>query len=301
MTEALEGIDPESVFITAWMKKDTKEENIDVNSATIRNVLATVGAKGSIRHAAPMTGLKHYLGPFDDYATGEMPDRPFHEFELRLDSPNFYYAQEGELFSTATEYRLGRSVHRAHTIFGYATGNAMNMALTLSVSAEICRETNAPFFFPGSVTQWNGLTDVSDSDLVGEQIIRAATYPEEKDQAFNAANGDVFRWRWLWPQIAETFGVEPVGFEDSVRPSTRGWARPPEVWRTIAVRHHLAEADVSKLASWWHTDGDLGRNVECLTDMIKSRTAGFLGFRSTVDSFADEVERYRTSNVLPRR
>lgn len=35
--------------------------------------------------------------------------------------------------------------------------------------------------------------------------------------------------------------------------------------------------------------------------MTKSRTAGFLGFRSTVDSFADKVERYRASNVLPRR
>ena len=301
LDEALAGVDPELVFVTAWMKKDTEAENIEVNSATVRNVLAATGPKGSVRHVALMTGLKHYLGPFDSYATGDMPDTPFHEYEERLDSPNFYYAQEDELFAAAAKYGFGWSVHRAHSIFGYATGNAMNMALTLSVYAEICRETNAPFVFPGSETQWNGLTDVSDSDLVGEQMIWAATDPQGRDQAFNIVNGDVFRWRWLWPQIAEMFGVEPVGFEGSPRPLDDRMGEAAEIWRTIAERHHLAEADVDRLASWWHTDGDLGRNIECLTDMTKSRMAGFLGFRSTVDSFADKVERYRASNVLPRR
>jgi nucleoside-diphosphate-sugar epimerase len=204
------------------------------------------------------------------------------------------------LFSAAAKHGFGWSVHRAHSIFGYATGNAMNMALTLSVYAEICRETNTPFVFPGSETQWNGLTDVSDSDLVGEQMIWAATHPQGRDEAFNIVNGDVFRWRWLWPQIADMFGVEPVGFEGSPRPLDDRMGEAAAIWRTIAERHHLAEADVEKLASWWHTDGDLGRNIECLTDMTKSRKAGFLGFRSTVDSFADKVERYRASNVLPR-
>ena len=102
-------------------------------------------------------------------------------------------------------------------------------------------------------------------------------------------------------QIAEMFGVEPVGFEDSPRPLDDRMGEAATIWRTIAERHDLAEADVDRLASWWHTDGDLGRNIECLTDMTQSRMAGFLGFRSTVDSFADKVERYRASNVLPRR
>ena len=53
-----------------------------------------------------MTGLKHYLGPFEAYATGDMADTPFHEEEPRLDSPNFYYAQEDELFDAAERARL---------------------------------------------------------------------------------------------------------------------------------------------------------------------------------------------------
>ena len=300
LSSALQDVDPEIVFITAWMKQDTEAENIEVNSATVRNVLAAVGAKGSVRHVALLTGLKHYLGPFDEYATGEMPDTPFHEEEPRLDSPNFYYAQEDELFSAAKRYGFTWSVHRAHTIFGFAVGNAMNMALTLGVYAEICRETGDPFTFPGSETQWNGLTDVTDADLLGEQMIWAATDANGRDQAFNIVNGDVFRWRWLWPQIAETLGVEAGGFDGSPRPLDQRMGDAPHVWRAIAERHDLAEHDVSRLASWWHTDGDLGRNIECLTDMTKSRQAGFLGFRSTPASFIDKITRYREANLLPR-
>ena len=299
LEEALADLRPDLVFITAWMKQDSEAENIAVNSATVRNVLAVTGA--SARHVALLTGLKHYLGPFDNYATGEMPDTPFHENEPRLDTPNFYYAQEDELFAAAEQHGFSWSVHRAHTVLGYAVGNAMNMALTLGVYAEICRETGAPFVFPGSQTQWDGLTDVTDADLLGEQVIWAATHSNGRNEAFNITNGDVFRWRWLWPQIAEIFGVEPEGFEGSPRPLADRMDDAPAIWRAIAERHGLAESDVTRLASWWHTDGDLGRNIECLTDMTKSRQAGFLGFRSTPESFADKISRYRKSNVLPAR
>ena len=71
------------------------------------------------------------------------------------------------------------------------------------------------------------------------------------------------------------------------------------MWRRIAERDDLAESDVTELASWWHTDSDLGRNIECLTDMTKSREAGFLGFRSTPKSYFENVERYRDARLMP--
>lgn len=147
----------------------------------------------------------------------------------------------------------------------------MNMALTLGVYAEICRETGAPFIFPGSQTQWDGLTDVTDADLLGEQMLWAATHSSGQNQAFNITNGDVFRW--LRPQIAEMFGVEPEGYDGAPRPLDDRMDRAPEVWRTIAERHGLAEPDVTR----------------------------FLGFRSTPDSFADKIARYRKANILPAR
>lgn len=296
---AVAGLRPEAVFITAWIKRDTEAENIEVNSATVRNLLDALSVDDGVRHVALLTGLKHYLGPFDDYATGVKAETPFHESEPRLPNPNFYYSQEDELFKGSEEQGFTWSVHRAHTIFGYATDNAMNMALTLSVYANICKELGQSFIFPGSEAQWNFITDVTDADLLGEQMVWAATHEEGENEAFNITNGDTFRWRWLWPKIAEHFGLEWEGFRGEMRPLEQQMAGKEAVWESIAKREGLIEPDVTKLASWWHSDSDLGREVECLTDMNKSREAGFLEFRNTVKSFFDKVSRYEEANILP--
>ena len=146
---AVAGIRPEIVIITAWIRKDTEAENIEVNSRTLRNLFAALEPDGGVRHVALLTGLKHYLGPFEDYATGVKAETPFHESEPRLPSPNFYYAQEDELFAAAERLGFTWSVHRSHTILGFAVDNAMNMVLTLSVYATICKELGLPFVFPG--------------------------------------------------------------------------------------------------------------------------------------------------------
>ncbi len=297
---ALAGLRPEIVIITAWIRKETEAENIAVNSATLRNVFAALEPDGGVRHVALLTGLKHYLGPFEDYATGVKAETPFHESEPRLPSPNFYYAQEDELFAAAARMGFTWSVHRSHTVFGFAVDNAMNMVLTLSVYATICKELGRPFVFPGSVEQWNFITDVTDAELLGEQLVWASTHPEGENEAFNIANGDTFRWRWLWPQIAAHFGVEwegPTGTPRTLVDAMTDVA--PDLWARIAEREHLVEPDVTKLASWWHSDSDLGREIECLTDMTKSREAGFLNFRSTPRSFLDTVARYRAARLIP--
>jgi nucleoside-diphosphate-sugar epimerase len=290
---------PSFVAITAWMRRDSEAENIQVNSAAVRNVLAALEPAKSVEHVALMTGLKHYLGPFEAYGKAVMAETPFRETEPRLDYPNFYYAQEDELFASAARNGFGWSVHRAHTVLGVAVGNAMTMALTLSVYATLCKELGRPFIFPGSAQQWNGLTDVSDADLVSEQMIWAATHPAGRNEAFNVANGDVFRWRWLWPQLADWFGVRWEGFDAAPRTLVSQMAGMENAWRDIAARYSLVEPDLGQLASWWHSDADLGRTIEVLTDMTKSRLAGFLGFRSTPASFRAKIEHYRAARILP--
>jgi hypothetical protein len=70
-------------------------------------------------------------------------------------------------------------------------------------------------------------------------------------------------------------------------------------WRELAGRHNLIEPDLDRLASWWHTDSDLGRNIEVVTDMGKSRDAGFTGYRRTLDAFIVLFDRYRAENLIP--
>jgi len=292
---------PHAVFITTWMRMETEAENIRVNRLAMANLLAALAPAGSVSHIALMTGLKHYLGPFEAYASGASADTPFHEEEPRIEIPNFYYAQEDELFAAAERSGFTWSTHRAHTVIGFATGNAMNMALTLGAYAEICRATGEPFIFPGSETQWNGVTDVTDVDLLAEQMVWAATTPAAADTAFNITNGDVFRWRWMWPRIAEHFGVAWEGHNGTDRPLEPRMTGAEESWAGIVAEHGLVEPDLARVASWWHSDSDLGRPIECFADMRRSRERGFDNTRVSLQSFLDAFKRYREAGILPAR
>ena len=173
---ALSKLAPTHVFITTWMRQATEAENCRVNGAMVRNLLDALQA-APLRHVALVTGLKHYLGPFEAYGKGTLPQTPFREDQDRLPVENFYYVQEDEVFAAAKRQGFGWSVHRPHTIVGYALGNAMNMGVTLAVYASLCRETGRPFLFPGSPQQWNGLTDVTDARLLARHLAWASTDP----------------------------------------------------------------------------------------------------------------------------
>ncbi len=300
LADALAPHAPTHVFVTAWMRQEDEAANIRVNGRMVRDLLEAVATAGSVQHVALVTGLKHYLGPFEAYGKGEVPDTPFREDEARLPYPNFYYAQEDELFSAAERSGFTWSVHRAHTVIGAAVGNAMNMGQTLAVQAAICREQGRAMVFPGSRTQWEGLTDMTDAGLLAEHLVWAATTPAAADTAFNVVDGDVFRWRWLWPLLAARLGVDAEGFEGEPRPLEEQMADAAETWSRIAEREGLAEADVDRVASWWHTDGDLGRDMECLADMTRSRVLGFTGYRPTLHAFLDLFGRLEEAGVVPR-
>jgi nucleoside-diphosphate-sugar epimerase len=297
--QALAQISPDAVFVTTWLRQDSEAENIRVNSAMVRNLLDGLPRPTAPRHVALVTGLKHYLGPFEAYGKGALPQTPFREEQGRLDVENFYYAQEDEVFAAATRDGFTWSVHRPHTVIGKAVGNAMNMGTTLAVHASLCRETGRPFTFPGSPAQWSGLTDMTDAGQLARHLLWATETEAAHDQAFNVVNGDVFRWQWMWGRIAAWFGLEPAPFDGTVRPLEQQMADDAEVWRAIAARNGLVEPDLGRLASPWHTDADLGRPIEVVTDMSKSRRLGFTAYQPTDDAFFALFEQLRAERLIP--
>ncbi|MGC1303500.1 MAG: SDR family oxidoreductase [Caulobacteraceae bacterium] len=296
---ALAGIDPTHVFFATWLRQATEAENCRVNSAMVRNLLRALPRGGALQHTALVTGLKHYLGPFESYGKGADLVTPFRESMPRLPIDNFYYAQEDEVFAAATERGFTWSVHRPHTIIGFALGNAMNMGVTLAVYATLCREAGRPFVFPGSAAQWNGLTDMTDARLLARHLEWAATTPAAQNQAFNVVNGDVFRWKWMWSELAGYFGLEAAALPAEPMPLERQMADDAPAWAKVAERHGLVETDISRLTSAWHTDADLGRPLEVVTDMSKSREAGFLDYQSTRASFFDLFDALKAARVIP--
>lgn len=299
LESALADLEPTHIFISTWMRKETEAENIRVNGTMIRNLLGALSPQKSVQHVALVTGLKHYLGPFDEYAKGEAPKTPVREEHPRLNILNFYYAQEDEVYAAAERDGFTWSVHRPHTVIGKAVGNQMNMGTTLAVYATICKEKNRPFTWPGSKAQWEGISDMTDANVLAEHLIWASTTEAAKNEAFNITNGDIFRWKWMWEQIADYFQVETVGYTGEIRSLEKQMENDDEVWKDIASKYNLKESKLSKLASAWHTDLDLSRPMEIMTDMSKSRKLGFKTYKPTLDSFIDLFEELRKDKLIP--
>lgn len=298
VSAAISGLGATHLFFTTWSRQDTEAENIKVNGAMLQNTLDALAASKSLEHAVLITGLKHYLGPFEAYASSPA-ETPFKESQGRLPIENFYYTQEDILFKAAAEQGFTWSVHRPHTMIGWALGNAMNMGVTLAVYASICKELGTPFIFPGSKEQYNGVTDVTDARILARHAVWSATDPNGRNEAFNTVNGDVFRWRQLWRLLADYFGVVDPGYPAETSPLEPRMGNANEIWEKIVAKYDLKPYKASEIASWWHTDADLGRQVETFADMGKSRKAGFKDVQVTPDSFTDLFDRLRNEKIIP--
>ena len=297
---ALAELKPTHVFFCTWTRMGNEVDNCRVNGAMVRNVLDAVthGQRRSVQHVALVTGTKNYLGPFEMYAKNK-PETPFREDQPRLPIDNFYYVQEDVVFEFAERCGFSWSVHRPHTIVGYAVGNAMNIGVTLATYASVCKAFGRPFVFPGSQMQYSALSDVTDARLLARHLAWAATTPAARNEAFNVANGDVFRWQRLWGVIGAYFGLEAAPYPEPRVPLQQQMADMAPLWDQLVQRHGLQPNALDHLASAWHTDLDLGRPMECVNDMNKSRRFGFLQYQDTERSFLDLFDQLRHERLIP--
>ena len=293
---ALAGAAATHVFITTWSRQATEAENIRVNGRMVANLLSAVEGQ-PVKHVALVTGLKHYLGPFEAYAKAK-PITPFREEQPRLPYENFYYEQEDVVFDFARRKGYAWTVHRPHTLIGYAVGNAMNMAATLGAYAAICKNTGKPFVFPGSPEQFTACVDITDGRILAKQLAWAATTPAAANQAFNITNGEVFRWNWMWPQLAANLGVAAAAYPGHPTPLAESMAGMEPVWEKIVAAKGLQKNALNTVASWWHSDADLGRTIENFTDMTKCRDLGFSAYQNSVRSFTDAFDRLRAQKII---
>ena len=295
---ALRDMAPTHVFFCTWTRGTSEDENIRLNGQMLKNILAPLAGYGSLRHVALVTGTKHYLGPFDQYARNK-PLTPFREDAPRLPIPNFYYTLEDIVMEAAAQSGFGWSVHRSHTIIGYAVGNLMNIGATLGTFASICKATGQPFVFPGHPTQYEGVTDITDARLLGRHLAWASTCPDARNEAFNVVNGDVFRWNRLWQVIAGYFGLEAAVYPGKPVPLDGQMKACGPVWERLVLEHGLQNRRLDEIASPWHTDLDLGRSMECLNSMTKSRRLGFRDYQDSEQSFIDVFDRLRRERIIP--
>ena len=130
--------------------------------------------------------------------------------------------------------------------------------------AAIRREEGLPFSYPGGADY---LLEAVDARLLARAFAWAAEAPAARNETFNLTNGDVFVWRNVWPAIAAALGVE-AGEPEPLRLAEYLPART-DVWRSIAARHGLVEADIGRLVGRSHEYADY-----CMASLTGRAAAG---------------------------
>jgi hypothetical protein len=102
----------------------------------------------------------------------------------------------------------------------------------------------------------------------------------------------------MWDRLAQWFGIRAAPYPGETTPLERQLADAAPIWAGIAQKYSLVEPSLLVLASAWHTDADLGRPIEVVTDMSKSRKLGFREYQATDDSFFDLFETLRRKHVI---
>jgi nucleoside-diphosphate-sugar epimerase len=268
-------------------------EDVEGNVAMLAATLDALSSRSdALEHVHLLEGTKWYgmhLGP---YSTPSREDDPRHL------PPNFYYDQQDLLSARAAQARWSWSASRPSYICDFAPQRSRNLISVLGTYAAICRELKVPLDFPGSTAGYSTLSELSDASCLAEAIIFIATHDGGKNAAFNVTNGDSFRWRQVWPLLAQWFGI-PCGVPRPMKLSKWMTDKGP-VWNSIVARHGLMPRALDSLASWEFADFVFEKEWDLLTDSGKLRRAGFNVCVDTIAMMRDHLEKYRDAKLLPR-
>ena len=297
------------VFYTAWSACPgaTEEEAREANCDMLRNVLsAVVPSCPALVHVCLQTGRKQFVDPFEPLSgisAAIAAMRPYPEDVPRLE----YSDLEDVLLDEVAHSWLNRpaaitwSVHRPATVFGFSPRSESNVIASLCVYAGICCKEGAALRWPGSRVAWEGFSDASDAELVAEHALWAALEPGGKNETFNCTNGDVYKWKNLWPMLAEHFEMEWSGYdgEDKRFKLEEAMAGKEALWGEIVREKGLVETELNDITAWWFVDALINADKEQLENMNKSKEHGFLGFRNTVRSFNSWIGKMKADRIVP--
>lgn len=277
------------VFYAAYQDRPTFSELVAPNVTMLRTVLDALPP--GVEHVGLMQGYKVYgahLGPF---ATPARESDPPHM------PPEFNVDQQDLLQARAATAGWTWSAIRPSVVAGFGLGNPMNIVTVLAVYAAISAELGIPLRFPGRPGAYDTLLELTDARLLAEATVWAATDPRAAGQAFNIANGDLFRWNRLWPVLAGAFGLDvapplPMALTDVM-------ADKEPVWDAMVARHGLAPTPYADVSSWAFGDFVFGWDHDMFADTSKARRHGFHSYVETESMLLGQIEDLRGRRIIP--
>ncbi|MFG1645880.1 SDR family oxidoreductase [Amycolatopsis sp. NPDC049252] len=272
------------LFYAAYQDKPSWSELVAPNVAMLANLVDAL-EPAALEHVSLMQGYKVYgahLGPFKTPAresdAGHMPP------EFNVDQQQVLERRQGPWTWSAI---------RPSVVGGTALGNPMNLALVIAVYASISKELGLPLRFPGKPGAYDSLLEMTDAGLLAE----ATVWATGQQGAFNIANGDLFRWRELWPKLAAYFDLDVAPpLQMSL---TDVMADKSPLWTSMAAKHGLTASYAEVSASWSFGDFVFGWDYDMFADTSKSRRAGFHTYVETEQMFYRLFDEFRKARVIP--
>jgi len=257
----------------------------------VNAVTAIAQTSPALRRVVLVTGTKYYgshLGPFKT---------PARESDPRHLAPNYYFDQIDWL----TEFQRGKAWDwvelRPQTLCGFAPGTAMSILPAIAVYAAISKELGLPLRFPGKPGAYGSLYQVTESSHFARAALWAATEPRCGLEAFNITNGDYFRWKYVWPRIAEVFDM-PAGEPQTIS-LTQHMADKGPLWRGMTEKYGLEPLDYERLVAWPFADYVFGCDWDVMSDTTKSRRFGFHKVVDSEEMFCRLLRRFREERIVP--
>ncbi|GLU55231.1 NAD-dependent dehydratase [Dyadobacter frigoris] len=280
------------LVFAAYVEKPTMAETVAPNAKMLQNTLDALAARNvPLKRIMLSGGAKSYgfsLGSFN---------APAKESEPRLIAPIHYHQQEDIVADWSVKYGANWTVLRPHLVMGPSLNSPMNIVTSLATYAAMHRELGLPLRFPGSKAGWNSLQETTDAELFGRATLWSLTEDKARNEIFNISNGDVFRWRQLWTELAKFYHLEiaePLGMSTVSEMSEKA-----PLWEAMVIKYGLHLTPYEQIANWAFVDYMLNFSDETIQSTIKIRQAGFGESIDTHVSFTRQLTRLRDLKIIP--
>ncbi|MEH6307137.1 SDR family oxidoreductase [Olivibacter sp. CPCC 100613] len=280
------------IFYAAYQDRPSWEALVKPNMEMLVNLMNTIEPVAlNLQHVSLMQGYKVYgahLGPFKT---------PAKEDDAGIMPPEFNWSQQQFLQERQQGKNWSWSAIRPSVVGGTSLGNPMNLVLLIAVYASISKELKLPLRFPGKPGAYHTLMEMTDAGLLAKATVWAASNPAGANQAFNIANGDLFRWRDLWPKIADYFDM-PSGtplylpLQDVMKDKV-------SLWESIQRKYDLCQYKYENLSNWAFGDFVFSWNYDFFADSTKARRFGFHDYVDTEQMFFKLFDEFKKQGVIP--
>jgi nucleoside-diphosphate-sugar epimerase len=280
------------LVFAAYVEKPTMAETVEPNARMLKNTLDALAARNvPLQRIVLAGGAKSYgfsLGAFS---------APAKETEPRLIAPIHYHQQEDFVAEWAAKNGASWTVLRPHLVMGPSLNLPMNLVTGLATYAAMTRELGLPLRFPGTKDGWNTLQETTDAELFGRATLWALGEDKARNEIFNVSNGDVYRWRQLWNELAAFYDL-PIA-EPLAMSTVSEMSEKAPLWNSMVARYGLHATPYDQIANWAFVDWMLNFREETIQSTIKIRQAGFADCIDTHQSFKRQLTGLRDLRIIP--